>query len=184
MESDEPLVIKPTGLVDADGDGLTSDVDPDDSNPDFDNDGLLDGFEVELGLDPSNPDSDGDTLLDGDELELGTDPRNPDTDGDGVDDANDQMNQPISGNVVIAGVDTGVADRANGVGVALSLLVQDAVGSCSSSSKNHGGFVSCMAHFLNGLVDEGVITDVEKDVLQAIAARSSVGKKAKKNKGK
>ncbi len=78
--------------VDTDGDGLTDaeeDVlgtDPND--PDTDDDGLMDGTEMDIAEgsgcpDPLIPDSDGDTLSDGDEvMTVGTDPCNTDTDGD------------------------------------------------------------------------------------------------------
>ena len=82
--------------TDSDGDGL-SDSEEDNKygtdplDPDTDDDGLLDGTEVEMAAgtgcpDPLNPDSDGDTLSDGAEVELGTDPCVADTDGDGVND--------------------------------------------------------------------------------------------------
>ncbi len=87
----------PTAPADTDADGLTDDdenniylTDPND--PDTDDDGLLDGTEVDAAMgggcpDPLDSDSDGDTLSDGDEaVTLGTDPCNADTDGDGVDD--------------------------------------------------------------------------------------------------
>jgi hypothetical protein len=57
------------------------------SNPDTDQDGLIDGVEVnQLSTDPKNKDSDGDTLPDGTEVDMGTSPINKDTDGDGVQD--------------------------------------------------------------------------------------------------
>ena len=216
-------------VVDADGDGLTSDVDPDDSNADIDNDGLLDGEEVELGTDPlladtdndglsdsaellagTSPlisDSDNDGLSDGDEVALGTDPLNADTDGDGISDADelaaglnpnnsdtdgdgvsdgsDQENKPVSGNLMIGGQDSGVADRNNSDGVALSTLIEATTASCQGAARNHGAYVSCMAHFHESLVAEGLISDAEKDRLQSLAGRSSVGKKDQgKKKGK
>jgi hypothetical protein len=60
------------------------------SNPtaaDSDNDGLLDGYEVNTSLtDPLSADSDDDGLIDGIEILSGTNPNNPDTDGDGISD--------------------------------------------------------------------------------------------------
>ncbi|NHJ84807.1 MAG: hypothetical protein FK734_05050 [Asgard group archaeon] len=57
-------------------------------NPDTDNDGMKDGFEISNGLDPlvndAAQDADGDGLTNLFEYQLGTDPRNRDTDGDGL----------------------------------------------------------------------------------------------------
>tara|TARA_Y100000589_G_scaffold84966_2_gene78950 strand:- start:75352 stop:92235 length:16884 start_codon:yes stop_codon:yes gene_type:complete len=70
------------GMLDSDGDGLTdleetllgvTAVD----NPDYDDDGLLDGDEYSIGTDPINSDSDGDDLLDGFEVTYGFDPNSP-----------------------------------------------------------------------------------------------------------
>ena len=46
--------------MDSDNDNLINLLDPD-----SDNDGLLDGAELQLGTDPQNPDTDGDGILDG-----------------------------------------------------------------------------------------------------------------------
>lgn len=56
------------------------------TNPDSDNDGLLDGDEVFIyATDPTDTDSDNDTLLDGDEVTTyATNPADNDTDGDGI----------------------------------------------------------------------------------------------------
>ncbi|MCP3962159.1 MAG: hypothetical protein GY719_30315 [bacterium] len=98
------------GLANRDEPANGTDVD----DPDSDDDGMLDGFEVRFGLDPLDPtdaaldadgdglsnleeqtaatdpinaDSDDDDLSDGDEVNLhGSDPNRRDTDGDGLDD--------------------------------------------------------------------------------------------------
>ncbi|RMG85046.1 MAG: cadherin repeat domain-containing protein, partial [Bacteroidetes bacterium] len=49
----------------------------DPNDDDSDNDGLLNGEEINLGTDPFNPDTDGDGILDGDEVDLPSDPLNP-----------------------------------------------------------------------------------------------------------
>ena len=101
--------------IDSDGDGLSDDREvvymTDINNPDTDNDGLLDGAEVDVhdtiptlvdsdgdGLsdsrevndaltNPRDPDTDKDGLNDGDEVDqFGTDPLVADTDGDGIED--------------------------------------------------------------------------------------------------
>jgi len=96
------------GTQDTDSDGMTdlqefyAGTDP--TNPDSDEDGLLDGVETNTGefidpnntgTDPLNPDTDGDGLLDGvetntgtwvDETDTGTSPVSKDTDKDTLDD--------------------------------------------------------------------------------------------------
>ncbi len=74
---------------DFDGDGLTNIVEVraglNPLNPDTDNDGIGDEFDVRNELNsPLQSDRDRDELSDGEELALGTDPDNPDTDGDGI----------------------------------------------------------------------------------------------------
>ncbi len=161
-------------IVDADGDGLTSDVDPDDTNPDIDGDGLLDGEELALGTDPANEDTDADGVSDKDELDAGTDPLNPDTDGDGVLDGDDLVNQVISGDIV-----AGVPDRADSDGVPLSTLWNAQFTLCKEEARNKGQVVSCMAHYHEDLVAAGLITEEEKDILQSYVARNTSIKPAK-----
>ncbi len=69
-------------------------TDPFDS--DTDDDGLLDGTEVDSAMgggcpNPTDADSDDDTLADGAEVDGGTNPCNADSDGDGVEDAADPL---------------------------------------------------------------------------------------------
>ncbi len=69
-------------MPDFDGDLIPDELDPDD-----DNDGLPDDWEVKYGLNPYNPedadiDSDNDGLTNLQEYNLGTDPTDPDTDDD------------------------------------------------------------------------------------------------------
>jgi len=81
-----------TAPLDNDGDGLSNAAEQtwgtDPYDPDYDDDGLTDGEEVnQRHTDPINPDSDGDTLTDGAEVnQYGTNPNNVDTDGDTIND--------------------------------------------------------------------------------------------------
>ncbi|MHA2494948.1 MAG: M28 family peptidase [Candidatus Hodarchaeales archaeon] len=82
--------ISPT--IDFDSDGLADmtelEIGTEPTDSDTDNDGLLDGEEVnQYQTDPLRQDSDNDNLLDGEEIQTHhTDPLNPDSDADGVDD--------------------------------------------------------------------------------------------------
>ena len=95
------------GGADWDGDGLTNaeeqDAGTDMNNPDTDNDGLPDGWEVAYGLNPNsagdaNADPDGDGLTNAQEYAAGTNPNAADTDGDGTPDGQDAFpNDPNDG---------------------------------------------------------------------------------------
>lgn len=96
----DDLAFQILAVSDSDSDGL-SDTDEayfgsNPNDPDTDNDGLLDGTEVDLFTGGSclnllDPDSDNDTLTDGDEVTMGTSPCDIDTDGDGIADPLDAL---------------------------------------------------------------------------------------------
>jgi hypothetical protein len=100
--------------IDGDGDGLTDAAETaiwhtNPADPDTDDDGLLDGTEVDMAMgsgspDPLVADSDGDGLLDGAEVALGTNPGAADSDGDGVLDGADPL-------PTIPGVTTGYLEE-------------------------------------------------------------------------
>ena len=88
IPSDNPVL-----KSDFDKDGISDEDElsvygTDQYNPDTDDDGLLDGKEVELGTSPTNEDTDGDGMIDGIEVTFKLDPlRNDaqeDADGDGL----------------------------------------------------------------------------------------------------
>ena len=162
------------GENDADGDGICevddncpvvananqSDVDSDGigdaCEPDNDDDGVIDDFDnCPLDHNPDQDDFDGDG--DGDICDA-------DTDGDGV----------VDGQDVCLGTVVGVAVLDNGCS-------WDQECECDASWKNHGAYVSCVAHATNDLRDAGSITDDEKSDIQSAAGKSDCGKR-KKNK--
>jgi hypothetical protein len=73
----------------------------------------------------------------------------------------------------IDGCDTGVVDRLLDNGKMLSATVAE----CEEGPpKNHGKYVSCVAHTLNALKKSHQITGKEKGKIQRCAAKSDIGK--------
>ena len=176
--------------TDTDGDGLGDACDPDD-----DNDGLADGDDnCRLTPNPAQTDTDGDGA--GDACD-------PDDDNDGVADGAD--NCPLTANSDQADWDgDGYGDAcdadADGDGVAngddvceftLLGMVVDPASGCSIFQlcpcdgprgtnqpwKNHGKYVSCVAHTANSFLDLGLITGEEHGEIVSAAAKSECGKK-------
>lgn len=65
---------------------------------------------------------------------------------------------------------TEIEDKILEDGSTISQKIQD----CINNSKNHGDFVSCMAHLTNWLVKKGYITNKEKGIIMNIAARADI----------
>ncbi len=92
------IFVGESGSSDEDLDGLTLDQErqfkTDPKNPDTDNDGLIDGLEInQYTTDPLSADSDGDGISDNDEIrKYSTNPNSTDTDGDDVSDG-DEINK-------------------------------------------------------------------------------------------
>jgi hypothetical protein len=98
----------------------------------------------------------------------------PDADGDGVFDGLDQC--PASNldpTVVVGGCDSGVGN----VLAAPGCTISDLVAGLAAGARNHGAFVSRVAHLLGDLEDQGVISGSDKGSIQSCAARSRIGKK-------
>ncbi len=81
-------------------------------------------------------------------------------------------------------------DVATALGIDLyEVMLNDEALSCAflacleSHYKNHGAFVSCIAHLTNDMMKVGIITGKQKGVIQSIAAQSDIGKPVK-SKGK
>jgi choice-of-anchor C domain-containing protein len=87
----------------------------------------------------------------------------PDSDGDGVLDDADACPSTPAGSTVNAG------------GCSIAQLAP-----CAGPWKNHGNYVSAVAHQVEAFVAAGLITAAEGEAIQSAAARSDCGRKAKK----
>jgi hypothetical protein len=159
-------------VSDVDSDGIPDDDDncPNTPNPDqadFDRDG--DG-------DACDPDDDNDGVVDdADNCPLFANADQKDADADGIGDACDTDDDNDG---VIDGLDscpntlTGEEVVVDASGCAIAQLCP-----CENAWKNHGAYVSCVAHAAEDFVAAGLITEAEKDEIVAEAAQSTCGNK-------
>lgn len=155
---------------DLDGDGIADDVDncPTTPNPDqADTDGGGVG-------DACDPDDDNDGVLDGsDNCQLQPNSDQVDADGDGagnVCDTDDDNDEVLDG--FDSCPDTPTGEVVNMDGCAIVQLCP-----CENQWKNHGAYVSCVAHAAEDFVADGLITEAEKDAIVSEAGGSSCGHK-------
>ena len=87
-----------------------------------------------------------------------------DTDNDGIENDVDFCPETAAGVLVTAEGCSADQHMANACGDA-------------SEFRNHGAYVSCVAHAAEELLVEGVVTEEEKDAIVSAAGQSSVGKK-------
>jgi uncharacterized delta-60 repeat protein len=73
------------------------------------------------------------------------------------------------GNVVIDGCDSGVLDQ-----VYSERFISQWLRDCETNAKNHGKFVSCVAHLTNDLKKAGLISKSEKGAIQSCAAQANI----------
>jgi hypothetical protein len=93
----------------------------------------------------------------------------PDADNDGVpDDVDCEPHSNFAPTVVIGTCDSGVPNTFFTTGCTISDLVHH----CATGARNHGAFVSCVAHLGNDLFNAGVITEAQKDAIQSCAGRT------------
>lgn len=93
----------------------------------------------------------------------------PDADGDGVADFLDQCpGSDLSATVAIGDCDSGVGNALAAPGCTIS----DLIAGIAAGAANHGAFVSGVAHLLDDLEDQGVISGSDKGRIQRCAARS------------
>ena len=92
----------------------------------------------------------------------------PDADSDGV--ANDEDCNPNSDTrptIVIGAINTGVPNTLFANGCTMS----DLIAQLAASARNHGQFVSSVAHLTNEWVQAGLITGQQKGAIQSAAAK-------------
>lgn len=96
----------------------------------------------------------------------------PDADLDGIaDDLDNCPNSDLRPTVVVEACNSGVPnpwDGSNGC------TRTDDVLACATTARNHGEFVSCVAHLTNGLKKNGAINGRQKGAIQSCAAGSSL----------
>ena len=148
-----PFVDNP-GQEDTDNDGKGDTCDAD-----LDGDGV--GNEVDNCPFVSNP-----SQADWDEDELG-DVCDDDVDGDGVDNEYEECEfTPVEE----------IVDPSNGCSIEQLCPCEGPRGT-TVSWKNHGKYVSCVAHATNSFAEQGLITEAEKDMIVSNAAESDCGLK-------
>lgn len=94
-----------------------------------------------------------------------------DSDGDSVPDSEDECPSSIIEPTVVIGSCNSVVPNAlftNGC------TISDKIQQCAASARNHGQFISCVAHLTNELKNSGVITGQQKGAIQRCAARANI----------
>jgi hypothetical protein len=92
----------------------------------------------------------------------------PDADSDGVvDDEDCNPNSDLRPTIVIGAINTGVPNTLFENGCTSS----DLIARLAASARNHGAFVSAVAHLTNQWVQAGLITGQQKGAIQSAAAR-------------
>lgn len=93
-----------------------------------------------------------------------------DSDGDGVLDTDDACSESVlDANIVIGSTVTNVSNTILDNGCSLSDLIRFGI----SEDSKHGGNVSTVAHILNGLVKEGLLSGRNKGALQSAMAKTN-----------
>jgi hypothetical protein len=162
---------------DADGDGLCA---SEDNCPLLANSNQTD-LDADGAGDACDPDIDGDGVANGDDnCVFDVNPAQEDFDGDGVGNACDT---DVDGDGIIDANDACVPTPVGGVvsteGCSIPELCPCAHPEGGDKWKNHGGYLSCVAHATNDFVAADLITEGEKDAIVSAAAESTCGHKNK-----
>jgi hypothetical protein len=95
----------------------------------------------------------------------------PDADLDGVADGADcEPHSDRRATVIIAGCDSGVPNTLFSTGCTIA----DQINHIAATAKNHGQFVSDVAHLTNDLKAQGIITGAQKGAIQSCAAGAAL----------
>ena len=141
-------------------------------------------------LDPAG-DCDGDGIPNGDGILIPLDTCDNldptlDCDGDGVlVDACPYTNtllveDLVVGACTISGLDSTILLEGQDAGCSLVEVLADRLDNCEAIAKNHGKYVSCVAHATNYYKKKKLLTGAEKGYIQSCAAQSDIGKKPHK----
>ena len=76
----------------------------------------------------------------------------------------------VSATVVIDGCNSGVTDTV----LASGRTISDLISECATGARNHGQFVSCVAHVTNELKVTGTISGQQKGAIQSCAAQAHI----------
>jgi len=189
MDAEAPLTTTPAGeppVLDSDGDGVIDSLDAFPNDPtetlDSDGDGVGDNADAFPTDASETADSDGDGVGDnGDAFPL--DPtETADSDGDGVGDNSDAF--PNDPNESADSDGDAIGDNGDACPATDPSKVFDTRG-CSieqycENPKNHGHYVKCIVRMAKSFFNQDLITKEEKKQTIREAAKSSIGKKAKK----
>ncbi len=95
----------------------------------------------------------------------------PDGDGDGlIDECDACPSSDLRSTIVIDGCNSEVANVLDGDGCTML----DHIAQCAADARNHGAFVSCVAHLTNEWKRAGLISGAEKGRIQSCAAHADI----------
>jgi hypothetical protein len=102
---------------------------------------------------------------------------NLDCDGDLVLNGVDECDATVLGEDLIVGACTiSGLDTILPTGCSLTESITDSLAECADGVRNHGKYVSCVAHLTNGLKKQKFITGAQKGQIQSCAAQTDIGK--------